>query len=248
MFKVLNCVPLVSVIFVLQTPLRADDAITRQQADDILNELRQIRQLLEKQVQLAGPTARGNSDLSHARVNVQNRPFLGEKDAPLTIVEFTDYQCPFCRQFHLTTFNALKKNYIETGRMRFFSKDLPLDFHNNAKSAAYAARCADEQGQFWRLRDIMSANAASLNLPNIFSWAKSLSMDTEALRSCIDIEKYKNAVASDITEATIIGASGTPAFVIGKTTTDGTVEGQVVVGAQPYTLFDEKLKAIELLR
>ena len=75
----------------------------------------------------------------------------------MTIVEYTDYQCPFCQRFHVAAFPELKRNYIDTGKVRFFSKDLPLDFHANAMRAAQAGRCAGEQGKFWELRDVMGA-------------------------------------------------------------------------------------------
>ena len=89
---------------------------------------------------------------------------LGDKNAPLTVVEFTDYQCPFCQRFHVTSYPDLKKNYIDTGKVRFYSRDLPLDFHANAMRAAQAARCANDQGQYWKMREIMSANPDKLDL------------------------------------------------------------------------------------
>jgi protein-disulfide isomerase len=116
------------------------EGITRQQADQILDELRQIRQLLEQQqAKAAEPKQDGPK---RAKLNLQTAPMMGSKDAPLTMVEFTDFQCPYCRQFYATTFAELKKNYIDTGKMRFYSRDLPLDFHPNAMRAAEAGRCA----------------------------------------------------------------------------------------------------------
>src|ERR1017187_2441884 len=132
----------------LLLPLGAQDqGITRQQADEILNELRQIRQLLEKQNPKAA--APQPQEITRAKLNLEGFAMLGSKDAPITMVEFTDYQCPFCQRFHLSTFSDLKKNYIDTGKVRFYSRDMPLDFHPNALRAAQAARCGGEQGQFW---------------------------------------------------------------------------------------------------
>jgi Trk K+ transport system NAD-binding subunit len=136
--------------------------ITRQQAEDILKELRQIRQLLER----PPVAARGPQEEAPARAKISDLTgvsMLGSKNAPLTIVEFTDYQCPFCQRFHVTAFPELKKAYIDTGKVRFFSKDMPLDFHPNAMRAAMAARCAGEQNKFWELRDTMGANPNSLD-------------------------------------------------------------------------------------
>jgi len=228
----------------LLLPLGAQDAgkdqgITRQQADQILNELRQIRQLLERQ-QAQAPRPQ-EEQATKAKLNLAGFAMLGSKEAPLTIVEFTDYQCPFCQRFHTTSFADLKKNYIDTGKVRFYSRDLPLDFHPNAMRAAQAARCANEQGQFWKLRDVMGANPDKLDLDSLMADAADLKMDVNAFRACVESEKYKNAVQTDVLEAMKIGASGTPTFVIGKSTPDG-VDGELVVGAQPYPMFDQKLK------
>jgi protein-disulfide isomerase len=217
------------------------EGITHQQADDILNELKQIRQLLEKQ---AKAQAAPQEQVTKAKLNLAGFAMLGNKDAPLTVVEFTDYQCPFCQRFHVATFGELKKNYIDTGKVRFFSRDLPLDFHANAMRAALAARCANEQGQFWKLRDMMGANPDKLDMNGILAFANDLKMDTSALKTCIESAKYKQAVQTDVLEAQKIGANGTPSFVVGKSTADG-VDGELMVGAMPFAMFDEKLKSLE---
>ena len=212
--------------------------LTRQQGDMILQELRQIRLLLERQAKPAAPqeeapTKAKITDLSGVSM-------LGSKNAPLTIVEFTDYQCPFCQRFHVTSFNELKKAYIDTGKVRFFSKDMPLDFHPNAMRAAMAARCAGEQGKFWELRDTMGANPDALDIDHILGFAANLKLDTAALRMCIDGGKYKERVQTDVLEAMKIGANGTPTFIVGKSVGDG-VDGELVVGAMPFQMFDAKL-------
>jgi protein-disulfide isomerase len=218
-----------------------DEGITRQQADEILKELRQIRQLLEQQ-QVKAPPARGEQ-AGRAKLNLEGFAMLGSKEAPLTIVEFTDYQCPFCQRFHTTAFPELKKNYIDTGKVRFYSRDLPLDFHSNAMRAAEAARCANDQGQFWKLHDVMGANPDQLDMNSLLADAADLKMNLDTFRACVESEKYKNAVQTDVMEAMKIGANGTPTFVIGKSTSDG-VDGELVVGAQPYPMFDQKLKEL----
>ncbi|MBZ5621689.1 MAG: thioredoxin domain-containing protein [Acidobacteriia bacterium] len=219
-----------------------DQGITRQQADEILNELRQIRQLLEKQ------NAKGQQpqqeQITRVKLNLEGFAMLGSKDAPITMVEFTDYQCPFCQRFHVTTFSELKKNYIDTGKVRFYSRDMPLDFHANALRAAQAARCAGEQGQFWALRSVMGANPDKLDMDHILGFASDLKMDTNKLRSCVETEKYKDPVQTDVMEAMKIGATGTPTFVIGKSTAEG-VDGELLIGAMPYQSFDVKLKELQ---
>ena len=221
------------------SPKDKGEGITRQQADDILTELRQIRQLLEKQG--AGGPQQGGEQITKAKIGIEGAPTMGSKDAPLTMVEFTDFQCPFCQRFHVSTFAELKKDYIDTGKLRFVSRDMPLDFHPNAMQAANAGRCAGEQGQFWAMRDRMNSNPDKLDIMNLVSWAQDLKLNVANFRSCVEGQKYKNAIEADLALAMKIGASGTPAFVVGKSTADG-VDGELIVGAMPYQVFDQKLK------
>jgi len=217
-----------------------DAGITREQADQILDELRQIRQLLEQQAAKNGPPAP-----VRAKLDLQGFQMLGSKDAPVTMVEFTDYQCPYCQRFHMTVFNDLKKNYIDTGKVRFYSRDLPLDsLHPNAIRAAQAARCAADQGQYWALRDIMGSNPDKLDMDNLMADATKLQMDAGAFRGCLDTQKYKEAVQTDVLEAMKIGAEATPTFVIGKSTAQG-VDGELAVGLQPYTEFVKAISKAE---
>ena len=226
-------------------PLSAakEEGITRQQADEILKELRDIRQLLEKQAAAPAPQQQGQEQITKAKVTTEGAFSLGSKDAPVTMVEFTDFQCPFCQRFHVATFNELKKNYIDTGKLRFVSRDLPLDFHPNAMQAAQAGRCAGEQGQFWAMRDRMGSNPDRLNMDDLVGYARDFKMDPAAFKACVESGKYKTAIQNDIQEAMKIGANGTPSFVIGKNTADG-VDGELLVGAMPYQMFDQKIKEV----
>ena len=219
-------------------------ALTRQQGDQILLELRQIRQLLERQQAKPAAQPQEEAPTKVKIADLSGVSMLGSKSAPLTIVEYTDYQCPFCQRFHVTAFVELKKAYIDTGKVRFFSKDMPLDFHPNAMRAAMAARCASEQGKFWELRDTMAANPNSLDLEHIVGFAADLKMDTSALRACIDGGKFKEPVQRDVLEAMKIGANGTPTFVVGKSVGKG-VDGELVIGAMPFQMFDAKLKELQ---
>jgi protein-disulfide isomerase len=217
-----------------------DEGITREQADEILNELRQIRQLLEAQAEKNGPPAP-----TRAKLDLQGFQMLGSKDAPVTMVEFTDYQCPYCQRFHTTIFNELKKEYIDTGKVRFYSRDLPLDsLHPNAIRAAQAARCAADQGQYWKLRDIMGSNPDKLEMNDLLADATSLKMDVGAFKGCLDTQKYKEAVQTDVLEAMKIGAEATPTFVIGKSTPQG-VDGELLVGLQPLGEFVKAVSKAE---
>lgn len=215
--------------------------ITRQQADAILEELRQIRQLLEKQARPAAPE-QGDSE-GPVKLKIGDANWLGRKDAPITMVEFTDYQCTFCQRFHVVTFPEIRKQFIETGKVRFLSRDFPLDFHSNAFRAAEAARCAGDQDQFWKMRDLLVANPNRLAENDLIAHAQSIGLKMEPFRACLTSGKYRDAIRKDMTEAAALKVNGTPSFIIGKTTPEG-VDGVFLVGALPFEAFEEKLKEL----
>jgi protein-disulfide isomerase len=218
---------------------------TGQIPNDQLDRRGEIRQLLERQAKLAQQVAQKQQPETPQKVNlkIEGGNMLGSPTAPITMVEFTDYQCPFCQRFHVSTFPELKRNYIDTGKVRFYSRDLPLDFHPNAFRAAEAARCAGDQGQFWRMRDVLASNPAKLSAENIHGFAAEISLDVAKFKACLDSGTHKAAIESDVKAAQALGVNGTPSFVIGKTTPEG-VDGEIVMGALPYGAFDEKLKTL----
>jgi protein-disulfide isomerase len=223
-----------------------------QQNDAILQELKAIRQLLEK---LAGPlggqpggpipTAAAPVD-DHVKLAAVTGLVLGKPDAPLTMVEFTDLQCPFCRQFHVTAYEQIKKDYIDTGKLRYISRDFPLDtIHPYAQSAARASRCAADQGKFWEMRHTILVNNAALSNDVFNTFAQDLKLDVATFKACeaTAATKFQADFQKDLSDATSVGVSGTPTFVIGKTAATG-LDGVRIVGAQPYAVFDAKLKAL----
>jgi protein-disulfide isomerase len=224
------------------------DAITKEQADAIVTELKQIRQLLEKQqAQLARavpppPTAPAVPE--KVQMNVGNGWYsIGRTDAPLTLVEFADFQCHFCKKFHTDAYVELKKNYIDTGKVRFVSRDLPLDFHPFAVKAAEAARCAGDQGKYWELRDALYANPTPPNDDAIKTAVESLALDAKGFQSCLDSNKYKADVQKDASEAATLQISGTPTFVLAKST-KGRLDGVRIVGAQPFVAFQAAIESL----
>jgi protein-disulfide isomerase len=223
----------------MATSLSADDAVNCRQTDEIMAELRQLRRLIDNQGKQL--SVNGRLQAQTAAIEVGQAPHLGSIDAPLTIVEFTDFQCPYCNRFFDETFPSIKKNYIDSGKVRFYSMDLPLDMHPNALRAAEAGRCAGEQGKFWLMHDHMQGNPTRLDMADLLGYAEGISIDVPAFRQCIENGKYKGVIKQEVRDATGKGARGTPAFVIGKSTPTG-VEGELLIGTQPYGVLDEKLK------
>jgi protein-disulfide isomerase len=224
-------------------PARASaEGMTKQQGDAILKELRQIRDLLEKQQRpAAAPQAAPPQE--RATLKLGSDYALGRNDAPVTIVEYTDYQCPYCSRWHVSTFPEIRKNYIDTGKVRFIKRDLPLSFHPNALPAAQAALCAGDQGKFWEMHERLSANPSALGPETYTRFAKELSLDAAAFQGCLASGKHVEAIRGSERSAAEAGITGTPGFVVGTAKGD-TVEGVVILGAQPYAAFDRAIREI----
>lgn len=177
------------------------------------------------------------------KVDVSNSPALGMDKAPITIVEFTDFQCPFCSKFHTETFPELHDKYIASGKIRFVSRDLPLPMHKQAHLAALAGRCAQEQGHFWEMRNWMQSNPDRLEVGPLRSQAQDIALDMDQFDNCLVIDKYKEDIERETKEAQAMGINGTPAFIIGKS--GSVIEGQVLTGAQPLAVFERAILAIK---
>lgn len=193
---------------------------------------------------VAGPSAEALMD---------DDAILGDTNAEVTIVQFTDLQCPFCRKFETETFAQLKQNYIDTGKVKFVTRDFPLEsIHPGALPAAIAAECVEEEGgssgyyAFKELvtheqnkRDSGSATGAvtqtiSFTNEDLISWAKSLGYDITA---CLNSQKYNEEVQKDLVDGQAAGVRGTPAFfIINKQGTS-----TLLSGAQPYSAFKAAL-------
>jgi protein-disulfide isomerase len=220
-------------------PLAASDGITSQQANDILSELRKIRMLLEAN----GSNRGGDAPPTRITLSTKGAPSLGSENAPLTIVEFMDYQCPYCRQFQAQTFQEIKKIYIDSGKVRFYVMDFPLDIHPQALLAAQGGRCAAEQTKFWPMHDRMQSEREALTSDKILALAGESGLDVGRFRDCLEGGKYKSVVQQAVTEAAGRGIRATPTFVVGKSTKEG-VEGDVILGAVPLGVFQKKLEAL----
>lgn len=188
-----------------------------------------------------------------ANVSIDDDPVMGNKNAPVTVIEFSDYECPFCKRSFNDVIPNLKKDYIDTGKVKFVYRDLPLAFHQNAHKEAQAAECARSQGgdtAYFKYHDQIftktTSNGTGLALDQLPVIAKDLGLNVSQFQQCLDSDKFKAEVDKDLADAAAAGASGTPTWFIGKTTANGTIDGTRIVGAQPYTAFktviDQQLK------
>ncbi len=167
-------------------------------------------------------------------INVTGAPVLGPKNAPVTIVAFSDFQCPFCGRV-IPTLKEIEKTY--EGKVKVIFKNQPLPFHNNARPAAMAAMAANEQGKFWEMHDKLFANQQNLDRASLEKYASELQLDMGKFKAALDSNKFDAYITADANEGTRVGANGTPTFFI---------NGRQVVGAQPIEQFksviDDELK------
>ena len=167
------------------------------------------------------------------QIPIDDKRARGNPNAKVTIIEYSDYECPFCKSFYDNAYKEIVQKYVDSGQVRIAFKDYPLAFHPNAQSAAEASSCAAEQVKFWEIHDRMFENQKALSVDNYKKWAGELSLDTGKFNTCVDNKVYATAVAEDMEEATRIGVQGTPMFII---------NGEVLIGAQPMAAFENVIK------
>lgn len=173
-------------------------------------------------------------------VGVDDGPIQGKASAPVTLIEFLDYQCPFCKRHFDTTLPLIRKNYVETGKVRFVVRDFPLSFHVNAYAAAEASECADEQDSFWEMHDLLyEKQDLWMDEPDptdVFAaFAEEIGMDESEFIACIESGDMADDISDDLEDGQASGISGTPGFwILGS---DG--ESRQISGAYPYETFAE---------
>ena len=166
-------------------------------------------------------------------VSLDNNPVKGSPNAPVTIVEFSEFECPYCGVYSRDTYPQIAKAYIETGKVKYVFRHFPLNFHANAQKAAEAAECASEQGKFWEYHDVLFANQSALDVASLKKYASDLGLDTAKFDACLDSGRMADEVAKDAAEGASYGVTGTPAFF---------VNGLKRKGAQPFEVFQRLIE------
>ena len=173
---------------------------------------------------------------------------LGNADAKLTLIEFSDYQCPFCRRHFNQTVPKLLTDFVDTGKIRYVYRDFPLQFHKDAPKAAEAAICSGEQGKFWEMNKRLYENQKKLKPADLEGHAEAVGLDMAAFKACLESGRHADGVKKDMADASKGGITGTPSFYLGYTQPDGTVKAvRKIRGAQSFDKFEavigELLKA-----
>jgi len=219
--------------------LRREIEVLKQGQDAIASDIAEIKKLLEP---LRPPPpvrpAAGTLDTHGA-------PERGNAQAGVAIVEFSDFQCPFCKRHVDTTLAQLDKEYIATGKVRYVFMDFPLEaVHPMAFKAAEASHCAEDQQRFWPMHDRMFADQGALAPDQLVATAKALGLDTQKFKTCLDSDKYEERVKASIAEGEKFGVDATPAVLLGIVK-DGRIEGRkLLLGALPFEMFKQELDAV----
>jgi protein-disulfide isomerase len=177
----------------------------------------------------AQPTASGNG--AGTQISVQGKVARGDANAPVTIIEFSDFQCPYCGTVE-PTIEQVMTDYA--GKVKLYFKNFPLSFHEFAQKAAEAAECAGDQGKYWEMHDQLFADQSALAVSDLKGYAQKLGLDTAKFNSCLDTGAKASVVEADFNDGSANGVSGTPAFFI---------NGKMIVGAQPYSAFKTAIDA-----
>jgi protein-disulfide isomerase len=221
--------------------LKAGQAAMQKELEEIKGLLRAARAAPAAPARPPGP------EKSTAVLSLAGGFVKGEETAKVTLLEFTDYQCPFCGRYFRQTWPELDKEYVQTGKVRYVVRDMPLEqIHPLALQAAEAADCAGEQGKFWAMHDRLFANQTALTRKDLTAHAEAVGLDAKAFAKCVDSAKNAVKVRTDAIDATRAGARGTPTFYVGLTEPQRLElkAAWVIRGAQPYAVFKQAIDAL----
>lgn len=210
-------------------------AIQKGLLEGIQSDIERIKKVLEE-------NRRHPSQLEDERqpVSSDDDYIRGRPDAKLTLIEFSDFQCPFCERFYRETLPLIDKDYIQTGKLRMIYRDFPLaGVHEHAQKAAEAAQCAGEQGKYWEMHDRIFANHTAMSVDDLKKHARELGIASDRFDTCLDSGAYAEEVQKDMADGQALGVQGTPTFFIGLTGKDNTIQGIRIAGARPYAVFKQ---------
>jgi len=178
-------------------------------------------------------------------LDIAGAPANGSASAPVTIVEISDYHCPFCRRHVQQTQPQLYSEYVQTGKVRHVFLHYPIEqLHPDAYKSHEAASCAADQGKFWELHTKLFETPARTN-EQLVAMAQSVGLDTAAFRACLDSGKHADAVRKSVTRIQELGVSGTPMFLIGTSSGGNAVKiRKTIEGAHPFSSFKTAIDAI----
>jgi len=212
-----------------------------------LSELRKEIKILKTDVQsLKENTVKKKTKKKskQAEIDLRHGFPMGKETANYAVVEFTDYQCPFCLKHSKKTFPLIKQQYIDTGKIKYFIKDFPLDFHSQAKNASISSLCAGQQGYFWEMHELIFDNNKKLSEELFVQFAVQIKLDISSFKKCLSSTEAKQIVDNNISEGELIGVRGTPAFFVGKIKDNKLIDIRALYGAQSFSSFSRVINTL----
>lgn len=218
------------------TALKNDVQQLKTQQQQILDRLDELKKLLSGR---GGTASTAPAIKAPDVMSVQGEPFRGAASSTVAIIEYGDFECPFCRHFQHDVYPQVLDNYIKAGKVKYFYRDMPLPFHQHALPAARAARCAGEQGKYWEMYDTLFADKLASTAAEIDDQAKGLGLDTAKLDTCVSSDRFAAAIHRNVDEASKMQIRGTPTFLIGTISPGSDLVNvkTTVIGAQPFDAF-----------
>lgn len=207
-------------------------------------ELQSIKALLlERKVAGDAP-----AEPQSVEIDVAGAPFQGNADAVVTIIEFSDLQCPFCSRHFQTVAPVLKSTYVDSGTLKYVAREFPLEsIHPAAMRASQAALCAGAQGAYWEMHDLIFANQKKMRPRDFANYAEELDLDEDDYEDCIESERFAQQVRDDLALGQRLGVQGTPSFFVGLTdpaNPDKVIASHFIRGAQPFSAFEQAIEAL----
>ncbi len=214
-------------IFTQIAELRRDNQALRKELSALKQEFFNLKQTQSSDIQ-------SKIDLKEVFDTVST---IGNEDAQLVMMEFTDFQCPYCKKFEMKTFAKLRENFIDTGKVQYVVKDFPLGFHGLATSAAIAANCAGEQENYWGMRHLIFENQRKLNKEQYLQYADKLNLEQKEFKYCLESRWQHKKITQDVELADRLGIKSTPSFLIGRKVGNKLKDIKVIAGAHSYQNF-----------
>jgi protein-disulfide isomerase len=218
--------------------LRKELEAIREGQKAIQRELAEIKKLLAGQQRVAEALPK--------TIDIANEPTRGSGTAQVALIEYSDYQCPFCGRYVTDTFPKIEQEYIRTGKIRYVFRDLPLTIHQQAFKAAEATHCAGEQGKFWEMHDRLFQNQKALGASDLSQHAQALGLNGERFQQCLESGRFAAAIQKDVSQANDAGISGTPTFLLGLVQPNSSTVKIVkkIVGAKSYPDFKTSIDSL----
>jgi protein-disulfide isomerase len=229
-------------------PQGADPGALLNRIEALENAVQAIqKQLVDLNTSLRGQrTAKSTvEDVPPFILSIANAASRGSVHAKVVVVEFSDFQCPYCKRHAREVYPELLRQFVDTGEVRYVLRNLPIEgAHPQALKAAESAECIREQGKYWEMHDRLFSNQHALSLPDLIRYATETGADARQLNACLEKGAALARVKQDQTEARRLGIAGTPTFLLGEIDGDNVRVTRKIVGAQPITVFQSALEAI----